>query len=96
MVTIDDLKKYADKLMFEMKEEEYEILLKEFDVVLKQMDLINNIDGISLVEPASFPYKLDEVALRNDDTSINISLNDVLKNSNDILNDQIKVPKVVE
>ena len=40
MVTKELLKSYANKLMFDMDDSEYETLLKEFDVILKQMDLI--------------------------------------------------------
>ena len=40
MIEIETLKKYAGKLLFDMKEEEYETLQKEFDVIIKQMELI--------------------------------------------------------
>ena len=62
MITKELLKKYASKLMFDMKDEEYETLQKEFDVMLKQMELIGKIEGINEVEPMTFPYEyiLDE------------------------------------
>ena len=46
MITKEKLKNYANKLMFDMNDEEYETLQKEFDVVLKQMDLIGNIEDM--------------------------------------------------
>ena len=71
MITKEKLKSYANKLMFDMKDEEYETLLKEFHVVLKQMELIGNIKDIETVEPMTFPFELDEVELRNDNESRN-------------------------
>ena len=38
MITKELLKKYASKLMFDMKDEEYETLQKEFDVMLKRIE----------------------------------------------------------
>ena len=57
MITKELLKKYASKLMFDMKDEEYDTLQKEFDVMLKQMELIGKIEGIDEVEPMTFPYE---------------------------------------
>ena len=43
MITKEKLKVYANKLMFDMEDSEYETLLKEFDVILKQMGKIGEI-----------------------------------------------------
>lgn len=95
MVTKEKLKKYASKLMFDMKDEEYETLLKEFDVILKQMDLIGEIDDISTVEPMTFPFVTYEATLREDEQKESLSVDEILKNAKQTLNDQVKVPKVV-
>ena len=58
MIAKEKLKDYANKLMFDMNDEEYETLQEEFDIILKQMDLIGNIPNISSVEPMTFPFKL--------------------------------------
>ena len=55
---IEKLKDYANKLMFDMDDSEYETLALEFEVILKQMDLIDKIDGIEKVEPMFFPTLL--------------------------------------
>ena len=47
---IEKLKDYANKLMFDMDDSEYETLALEFEVILKQMDLIDKIDGIEKVD----------------------------------------------
>ena len=92
----DTLKILAEKLMFTMNEEEYETLLKEFDIILKQMDLIGNIPGIEKVEPMTYPFPLDNVALREDKVEEELPLEDVLSNGKSIQYNQIKLPKVVE
>ncbi len=96
MVTKEKLKNYASKLMFDMKDEEYETLLNEFDVILKQMDLIGDIDNISDVEPMTFPFELEDVELRNDSYSRNIEIEDALSNTGSKKGREIRVPKVVE
>ena len=96
MITKEKLKNYASKLMFDMKDEEYETLLKEFDVILKQMDLIGDIDNISDVEPMTFPFELEDVELRNDFDSRNIEIEDALSNTGNKKGREIRVPKVVE
>ena len=63
MVSKSELEILAKKLMFEMKDSEYETLEKEFDIILKQMDLIGNIEDIDKVSPMTFPFELD-----NDDS----------------------------
>ena len=96
MITKEKLKNYASKLMFDMKDEEYETLLKEFDIILKQMDLIGDIDNISDVEPMTFPFELEDVELRNDFDSRNIEIEDALSNTGNKKGREIRVPKVVE
>ena len=96
MITKEKLKNYAGKLMFDMKDEEYETLLNEFDVILKYMDLIGSIDNISSVEPMTFPYELNDVELRNDEESRNITIDEVLSNTGSKKGREIRVPKVVD
>lgn len=92
----ETLKMLANKLMFTMDESEYDTLLDEFDIILKQMDLIGKIDGISEVEPLIYPFKLDNVSMREDIVEDELELDDILKNSGSNLYNQVKVPKVVE
>lgn len=96
MIEKDKLKKYARLLMFEMDEEEYTTLQDEFDVILKQMDLIGQIDGIEKVSPMTFPFKNTDVTLREDEVGDYLTVGEVLENSKHVVDDQVKVPRVVE
>jgi aspartyl/glutamyl-tRNA(Asn/Gln) amidotransferase C subunit len=96
VIAKEKLKNYANKLMFDMNEEEYETLQKEFDVILKYMDLIGEIENIDKVEPMTFPYELENVELRDDSESRNIEIEQVLSNTGSKKGREIMVPKVVE
>ena len=96
MITKEKLKDYANKLMFDMNDEEYETLQKEFDVILKERDLIGNIENITSVEPMTFPFELDSVELRSDLESRNIEIEDALSNTGSKKGREIRVPKVVD
>lgn len=92
---IEKLKDYANKLMFDMDDSEYETLALEFEVILKQMDLIDKIDGIEKEEPMFFPNEDFSLRLRDDEDISVIDTKDALANAKDVLANQIKVPKVV-
>lgn len=98
MIEKEKLQDYARKLMFEMQDEEYETLQKEFEIILKQMDLIGKIKNIEKVEPMTFPFVTYKQQLREDVESEKgvLVLNEVLKNVKHEVNNQVKVPKVVE
>lgn len=97
MIEKEKLKDYAHKLMFDMDEEEYKTLQEEFNVILKQMDIINEIPNIKDVNPMTFPFRLDnERTLREDEIGDYLTTGEVLDNCKHQVNDQVKVPKVVE
>ena len=96
MITKDMLKKYANLLMFDMNEEEYDTLEEEFKTILKQMDYIGKIDGIEKVEPMTFPFPIEEAALREDEVGSYLTVGEVLDNAKEEVDDQVKVPKVVD
>jgi aspartyl/glutamyl-tRNA(Asn/Gln) amidotransferase C subunit len=98
MIEKEKLKKYANKLMFDMEDSEYDTLQEEFDTILKQMDLIGQIENISNVEPLFFPFKNTDATLREDEEIENetLTVDEVLANAKHVVKDQVKVPKVVE
>ena len=96
MITKEKLKTYANKLMFDMEDSEYETLLKEFEVIEKQMDLIGNIENINNVEPMTFPFELEDVELRDDSKSRYIEVEEALSNTGSKKGREIRVPKVVD
>ena len=95
MIEKSKLKDYANKLMFDMNEEEYTTLQEEFDIILKQMDLIGKIPNISDVEPMTFPFPNTDAVLREDEVGDYLTTSEVLENAHHQVNDQVKVPKVV-
>ena len=95
-ITKDNLKEYAEKLMFRLEESEYDTLVNEFDTILEQMKLIDDIEGIENVEPMTFPFSIEDVKFRKDEVSDTIDREDVIKNAKEKIGYEIKVPKVVE
>ncbi|NLM63252.1 MAG: Asp-tRNA(Asn)/Glu-tRNA(Gln) amidotransferase subunit GatC [Mollicutes bacterium] len=96
MISKEKLKDYASKLMFDMEDSEYETLQSEFEIILKQMDLIGQIEGISEVEPMTFPYVIYHAKLRDDVVKDELTKEEVLYNAKQVKNEQVMVPKVVE
>lgn len=93
--TKDMVDSYADKLLIGLTPEENKMVLNEFEVIDKNIDLINEIENFSNVEPMSyclddFTYELDE-----DVAEPSISIEDALSNSDETLDREIVVPKVV-
>lgn len=97
-MNIDELKKLANNLMFEMDDNEYQTLASEFDIILKQMDLIGKIEDINSVYPMTFPFdlELDDSYLREDVSSNEINFEDIKVNVKEYEGNMVKVPKVVE
>ena len=94
-ITRENIQDYALKLMFKMKEEEFDTFEKEFETIIKHMDLIGQIDGIEKVEPMTFPFKNKDVKLRKDIATSTLTTEDAVKNAKETIYDEVKVPKVV-
>ena len=90
-----ELKKLANKLFFDLQEEEYEELSNKFDNIINKIELINNIEGIEEVEPMFYPFDV-ETKLREDKVVDEMKVEDILKNASTKQYNQVKVPKVVE
>ena len=94
-ITRENIQDYALKLMFKMKDEEFDSFEKEFVTILKHMDLIGEIDGIEKVEPMVFPFINTDAKLRKDVATSTLTTEDAVKNAHETIYDEIKVPKVV-
>ena len=94
-ITKENIQDYALKLMFKMKEEEFDTFEKEFVTILKHMDLIGEIDGIEKVEPMVFPFVNKDAKLRKDVATSTLTTEEAIKNAHETIYDEIKVPKVV-
>ena len=95
-VTKEKLKDYASKLMFDMEDSEYETLQEEFKILLKQMDVIGQIPNIKETTPMTFPFTNTDATLREDEVGDYLTVSEVLENAKQEVNDQVKVPRVVD
>ena len=95
MISIEELKDLANRLKFDMSEEEYQTLQKEFEVILKQMDLIGQIENVDDVEPMTFPYQVTSSWIREDQEQEGLELEELMSNIKDRMGNFVKVPKVV-
>lgn len=94
-INLDVLKDAANRLLFTMSEEEYQTLLSEFDVLTKQMETIGKIEGVDDYKPMTFPFDCETDYLRDDEPTEPLSREDALANAGSVLDNQIKLPKVV-
>ena len=90
---VDD---YAAKLLFSLTAEENKMVLDEFDVVDKNIDIINEIEGLSEIEPMTHTLDDFEVFLREDEVIPSININEAFRNAKEVEGREIVVPKVVE
>ena len=86
---------YADKLLIGLSPEENEMVLSEFDAIDANIDLINDIEGISDVEPMTHTLDNFVYELREDVATESPAIEDLLRNSDDTEDREIVVPKVV-
>ena len=94
--TSEMVKDYADKLLIGLTEEETKMVLDEFETIDKNIDLINKIPNIDKVEPMTHCLDRTIDFLREDEIEDSIYIDELLSNSDDTMDDQIRVPKVVE
>ena len=90
------LKIAAQRMMFDLSDSEYDALLDEFDIFLKQVDILNEIPGIDNVEPMTFPFDVTFSYMRKDEAEHPLKVEEVLKNVDDVVDNQIRLPKVVK
>lgn len=94
-ISKEKIQDLAGKLLIELNEEELASTMEEFDVILKHMDLIDSIEGISEVNPLPYPFIIP-AKMREDEAKESRTYEEILANCDDVLDNQIKVPKVVE
>lgn len=90
----DDLNKLAASLMFEISEDETNIIDKEFQLFLNQIKQINKIDTTD-VKPLDYPFEQAIGELREDVAGEVLSVEDVLSNASETKNQMVVIPKVV-
>lgn len=92
----ETLKMASNKLMFDMSEEQYNHLLNEFDVIVSQMNLIGKIEGVDNATPMTFPFDVTSTKLREDVATTPLDRDVALKNAKDVVDGQIRLPRVVK
>ena len=90
------LKDAANKLMFDMSDEQYDQLVNEFDIITTQMKLIGEIPGVDEASPMTFPFDVTNTYLREDVATKPLHREDALRNAKDVVDGQIRLPKVVK
>ncbi len=91
--TIDKL---SNLLLIGLTPEENKMILDEFAVIDKNIDKINNIEGIEKAIPMTHALDNFECELREDIAEESPSIDDLLKNSDQVNDREVEVPKVVE
>lgn len=86
---------YANKLLFDLSDNEADTLLEEFDIINENMEIISNIEGINEVEPQSFPCEFTLTELREDEAESSLAIEDILANCDAKIDRVVEVPKVV-
>lgn len=87
---------YADKLLIGLTDSENQMVLDEFDIIDKNIDIINNIEGISDVEPMSWCLDDFTYELREDEVEDSVDIDLLLQNCDDYRVCEVRVPKVVD
>ena len=90
---VDD---YADKLLIGLTEEENKMVLDEFNIIDSDIAKVMEIDNIEIVEPMTHSLDDFEQELREEVIEESVDIDDLLKNCDDYINDEVRVPKVVE
>ena len=94
-ITKETIDECASNMMFKISEEENEMILQEFDAILAQMDFLSKIPGIDEVTPLTFTNDTINTYLREDVPGECLKQEEALKNAKDVVDGQIRLPKVV-
>ena len=87
--------KFASDLLIGLSEEENKNVLDEMEVIDNACDLVTKIEGIEEVEPMT--HCLDEFVfeLREDEAEESVSIDDLLRNADEVNGREIELAKVV-
>ena len=90
---VDD---YADKLLIGLTAEENKMVLDEFNIIDSDIAKVMEIENIESVEPMTHTLDDFEYELRDDVVEESVDIEQLLSNCDDYINDEVRVPKVVE
>lgn len=90
----EKLKNLALKTMFSLTDDKMPEMVKEYEVFMHHVQALEAIDTEG-VEPLCFPYELETTYLREDEPVDVVDVDTILSNGPDVVEHQIRVPKVV-
>ena len=93
---IEILKQAARGLLFDMSEEQYQTLMSEFDIVVAQMKIIGENKELDKAEQMVFPFDVSTSKMREDVPQEPLPREEAIRNANNKIGGQIKLPKVVQ
>ena len=93
--TKEKVERLADLLLIGLTDDETQMVFDEFEIIDANINKINEIDGISEVEPMTHTLDNFEFELREDIKEESISIEELLQNSDDTDDREVSVPKVV-
>ena len=88
------LKELGLKTMFDINDEQMPALVEEYEVFMHHVQVLEKIDttGVAIM---AYPYDIETTFMREDEPNDVISREDALKNAKEVMQNQVKVPKVV-
>lgn len=95
-VTNELLKECANNLMYELSDEDLEILKNDFVMVQEELAKIDRIEGLDEIDPMTFPFDVTIDFMREDEPTNELTREEALSNVKDVLGGQIRLPKVVK
>ncbi len=90
----EKLKALALKTMFTLSDEEMADMKKEYEIFMHHVEALEAIDTEG-VAPLCFPYEVITTFLREDEPNDVVEVKELLSNGPDVVENQIRVPKVV-
>ena len=94
-VTLEVLHDAANRLLFEMSEDQYKTLLAEFSSLMNQKEILDSVEGLEDYSPMTFPFSCENSYLREDEPVHPLSRAEALSNAGSVKDHQIKIPKVI-
>ena len=89
------LKESANRLLFDISDEECEDLIKEFQILYEEVEHFDELGDLSTVEPMTFPFINYSNKLREDEVGEVLTQEEALQNATSKKDGQIKIAKVI-
>lgn len=89
------LKDCGKRMMFDLTENELDKLQETLTTISSQLQQADNVEGIEEAKPMAFPYICEMSYLREDVADKGINRDELFSNTKDVVDGQIRLPKVV-